>query len=152
MSDLLLKPEVLWFIAGLVMLVAELASPGFIIIFFGFGAWGVALICLAVDISLDAQLSVFLALSLILLFLLRKKLSSVFTGTRQDVSDGETEDIIGEKAVASTDISPVSGGKVAFRGADWAADSEFEIKQGEVVVITGRKSIRLIVKPFNKEE
>jgi len=152
MSDLFLKPEVLWFIAGLLMLVAELATPGFIIIFFGFGAWGVAIICLAVDISLDAQLSVFLFLSILLLFLLRKKLSSVFTGTRQDVSDGGTDDIIGEKAVVSTDIFPVSGGKVAFRGADWAADSDFEIKQGEVVIITGRKSIRLIVQPLKKEE
>ncbi|MCB9480547.1 MAG: hypothetical protein H6680_01805 [Desulfobacteraceae bacterium] len=152
MSDLFLKPEVLWFITGLVMLVAELITPGFIIIFFGFGAWGVAIICLVFDISLDAQLSVFLVLSLLLLFLLRKKLSSVFTGTRQDVSDEGADDIIGEKAVASTDISPVSGGKVAFRGADWAADSDFEIKQGENVIITGRKSIRLIVQPFKKEE
>ncbi|MDY0361683.1 MAG: NfeD family protein [Desulforegulaceae bacterium] len=152
MSDLFLKPEVIWFFAGLLMLAAELATPGFIIIFFGFGAWGVALICLFFDISFDAQLSIFLALSIILLFLLRKKLSAIFSGSRQEASDGEIDDIIGGKAVVSSDIIPVSGGKVNFRGAYWDADSDFEIKKGEVVIITGRKSIRLIVKPFKKEE
>ncbi|MDY0132326.1 MAG: NfeD family protein [Desulforegulaceae bacterium] len=152
MFDLFLKPEVLWFIAGLIMFIAELASSGFIIVFFGLGAWAVALITLGVKMSLDVQLSVFLGLSLLLLFFLRKKLSSVFTGKIQNVSEGETNGIVGEKAVASTDISPNSAGKVMFRGSDWGADSDFEIKQGEPVQIIGRKSIRLIVKPFKKEE
>ena len=56
----LLKPELIWFIAGLIMLLAEFAMPGLIIFFFGVGAWLVALICLFIDISINIQLIILL--------------------------------------------------------------------------------------------
>ena len=55
-----LEPEILWFIAGLIMLLLEFAMPGLIIAFFGVGAWIVAVLCLFMDISLNMQLTVFL--------------------------------------------------------------------------------------------
>ena len=40
------KPELVWFIAGLGLFLLELVLPGFVIFFFGIGAWVTALICL----------------------------------------------------------------------------------------------------------
>jgi membrane protein implicated in regulation of membrane protease activity len=62
-----LKPELIWFAVGLVLLVAEFIVPGLIIAFFAVGAWIVAGVCLATPISLNAQLGLFIISSVILL-------------------------------------------------------------------------------------
>ena len=72
-----LKPELIWFIAGLVMLLLEFAMPGLIIFFFGAGAILVAVICLFFDISVNAQLGIFLVSSLLLLRGLRRYLKPI---------------------------------------------------------------------------
>ena len=54
----------LWFLFGLGIMVLELVQPGFIVIFFGIGAWVTALLVwLGVLQSLNAQLLAFLASS-----------------------------------------------------------------------------------------
>jgi len=41
-----LKPELIWFLAGLLLLLLEFAAPGLIVFFFGVGACIVAIVCL----------------------------------------------------------------------------------------------------------
>jgi membrane protein implicated in regulation of membrane protease activity len=43
------RPELFWFILGLVFFLAELIIPGFFIFFFGLGAWMAAVACLIWD-------------------------------------------------------------------------------------------------------
>ena len=45
-----LKPELIWFLIGLVLLLMEFAIPGLVVLFFGIGAWVVAGVCLLTDI------------------------------------------------------------------------------------------------------
>lgn len=150
MGELFLKTEVIWFLAGFLLLGGELITSGFIIIFFGFGAWAVSILCFFYEPSLDIQLSVFLFVSVLLLVFLRKKVSNIFKGDKSDAdSDDYQDDIKGETAIVSKDIIPGKGGKVSFRGSEWDADSDEEIKQGEPVLIIDRKSIKLIVKSNN---
>ena len=73
-----LKPEIIWFLIGLVLLVLEFSAPGLIIAFFGVGAWVVALVTLFIDISLTTQLIIFLVTSVLMLVFLRKYLQKVF--------------------------------------------------------------------------
>ncbi|MCK4689902.1 MAG: NfeD family protein, partial [Candidatus Marinimicrobia bacterium] len=73
-----LKPELIWFLLGLVMLLMEFVLPGLIIFFFGVGACIVALICLILPISLNLQLVIFIISSVILLLTLRKWLKGIF--------------------------------------------------------------------------
>jgi membrane protein implicated in regulation of membrane protease activity len=68
-----LAPQVIWFARGFILLVIESAAPGIIIIFFGVGAWIVALVCLFFDISLNVQLLIFIVSSVVLLVTLRKR-------------------------------------------------------------------------------
>lgn len=150
MDDLLLRPEVLWFLAGLILLGGELMTSGFVIIFFGFGAWAVSGVCFFFDPGLDAQLTIFLSISLLLLFTLRKSLSSVFTGDRDGLSALDMDDFKGKRAVVTSIIKPGIGGKVNFRGSNWDADSDHIIESDKTVIITGKESIRLIVEPITE--
>jgi membrane protein implicated in regulation of membrane protease activity len=143
-----LKPELIWFIAGLIMFLAEFAMPGLIIFFFGVGAWLVALICLFTDISINIQLTLFLIASILLLVSLRKWLKNIFVGrTGQKESDDEIlQEFVGEKAVVTRVIDPQTGGKVEFHGTNWNADADEIIDQGTSVEIIGRNNITLKVK------
>ncbi len=75
-----LKPELIWFLIGLLLLLAEFMIPGLIVFFFGVGAWIVAVCCLATDITLNVQLLIFIISSMLLLVLLRSWVKGIFTG------------------------------------------------------------------------
>jgi len=141
-----LKPEIIWFVIGLVLLIMEFSSPGLIIAFFGLGAWIVAGVTLFIDISLTTQLVIFLISSILLLVTLRKGLRKVFK-LDSIVPQNEEDDFIGQHAVVTKKISPNEPGKVEFKGADWEAESEIELAVGAHVTIIGRESIKFIVKP-----
>lgn len=143
-----LKPELIWFMAGLIMLLAEFAMPGLIIFFFGIGALLVALICLFTDISINLQLTLFLIASILLLLSLRKWLKNIFVGRtgQKESADEFLQDFIGEKAVVTREIDPQTRGKVEFHGTSWNADADEKIEKGTSVEIIGKNNITLKVK------
>ena len=145
-----LKPELIWFVAGVVMLILEFMLPGLIIFFFGVGACFVGALCLIFDLSLNAQLIIFILSSIILLLTLRKWLKTVFTGRIKSKEDADIglQEFIGEKAVVIEPISPKVKGKVEFHGTNWIAESDVEIKKGSAVEIVGKENITLKVKPI----
>ena len=54
-----------WAVAGIVLILAELAVPAFVLVWFGLGALLVALLTAVVEIGLTAQLATWLAASLV---------------------------------------------------------------------------------------
>ena len=143
-----LKPELIWFLIGLVLLVLELVTPGLIIGFFGIGAWIVAIVCLMTEISTNTQLLIFIAASVLSLLLLRKWLKGVFlghAGSKQDLTH-DLEEFVGQRAVVKEKIVPKLGGKVEFHGSNWEARADEQIEQGTVVEIIGKENITLKVK------
>jgi membrane protein implicated in regulation of membrane protease activity len=143
-----LKPELIWFLVGLVLLIMEFVMPGLIIAFFGVGAWIVAIICLFIDIPLNAQLLIFIVTSVLSLLLLRKWLKGIFMGhvvSRQDVKEN-LEEFIGQRAVVKERIVPNGRGKVEFHGTGWTAEAEEDIAEGTAVEIIGKDNITLKVK------
>lgn len=143
-----LKPEVIWFLIGLALLVLEFMLPGLVIFFFGVGACVVALVCLLTDISLNTQLIIFIVSSVLSLLLLRRWLKGIFMGhivSKQDLKEN-LEEFVGQKAVVKEKIVPKAGGKVEFRGTNWAAEADEEIAEGTVVEIIGKDNITLKVK------
>ena len=143
-----LKPELIWFIAGLIMLLAEFAMPGLIIFFFGVGAWLVALICLFTDISINIQLTLFLIASILLLISLRKWLKNIFVGStgQKQITDELLQEFVGKNAVVTREINPQAGGKVEFHGTNWNAEADEIINRGTSVEIIGKNNITLKVK------
>ncbi len=144
----------IWFIAGVIFFLAELAIPGFIIFFFGVGAWVVAILALFGLDNLTIQLIIFVVVSVLSLIIFRKKGKSIFRGkekTFESQDDGKLEefieDFVGKKAKVISDIIPGDiNGKVEFRGTQWKAESDEEIKTGAIVEIIARDNITLKVK------
>jgi len=145
--------ELLWFIVGLILLLAELALPGFVIIFFGIGAWVTALaIWLGLVTTFSAQLVTFLVSSMLSLVLFRKQGMRYFGGKTSGRlgPDQSLDDVKGEKAVVVSVIKPKSlEGKVEFNGTIWAAESDVDIAPGIVVEVVERTNLTLKVKPLS---
>jgi len=148
-----LRPEIIWFLIGLALLIMEFVLPGLIIAFFGVGAWIVALVCLFsnyVQGSVNVQLTIFILSSVLSLMCLRKWLKGVFlghTGSKQDLKQN-LEEFIGQRAVVKEKITPKAGGKVELHGTNWLAEADEEIEEETVVEIIGKENITLKVKPF----
>ena len=143
-----LKPELIWFLVGIVLLVMEFVMPGLIIAFFGLGACVVAVVCLLTDISLNAQLLIFIGSSVLSLLCLRKWLKAIFMGhtsSRQDLKKDIAE-FVGQKVVVKKKILPNIPGKVEFNGTNWQAQADEEIAAGAVVEIIGKDNLTFKVK------
>ncbi len=143
-----LRPEVIWTIVGLVLLLMEFIVPGLIIFFFGVGAFVVAGVCFFVDPPLDIQLLIFIVASVASLITLRRWIKGVFKGYSSDKKDmaHDIEEFIGQTAVVIGEIAPGSTGKVEFRGTNWSAQSDVTLEKGTTVEIVGRSGLTLKVK------
>ena len=136
--DVTLSPWLIWVLAGIAVMLAELAVPGFVIIFFGFGCWGAAIVAVFAPDAYSAQVVVFLIVSVASLMTLRKVAMRVFVGR----SEGpETEDLgnvpVGTRITLGQDLEAGRVGRVRFRGAMWDAVSEDRIPAGSEAEITG---------------
>jgi len=145
--------ELYWFLLGLVLMLSELALPGFVIIFFGVGAWVTAFsIWLGVAEGFNTQLFVFLVSSVLSLVLFRRQGRKYFQGRVSGKMDdvAELDDVKGERAVVVEDIIPKSlTGKVEFHGTMWNADAETEVPKGTTVEVVERTNLTLKVKPIS---
>ncbi len=141
-------PEVMWFFMGLVLILLEFGIPGVITIFFGIGAWMVALLCLIFDIPLGLQIMIFIVGSIVPLVLLRKWFKKLLEGRSSvgPVDLDELEEFLGKRAVVTEDIAPERRGRVEFRGSTWKAEAYENIAVGTTVEIVDKNNITLIVK------
>lgn len=148
-----LNPPVIWFVVGFILILLEFAIPGLITIFFGIGAWIVAIVTLFIDISIDTQLLIFIIISIISLLFLRKHFKQLFDGKmdKNEFGPDELEEFIGHKAEVIKEISPGIPGKIEFHGTLWNAESEEKLDKGEIVIILEKKNLTLIVKSLKKE-
>ena len=143
-----LKPELIWFLVGLLLLISEFMIPGLIVFFFGVGAWITAVVCLLTDLTINMQLGLFIVSSILSLALLRSWVKGIFMGhvtgkqdLRQDLSE-----FIGERAVVTQKITPKLAGKVELHGTNWVAEADVEIPEGTVVEVVAKRNITFKVK------
>jgi hypothetical protein len=122
----------IWVLGGLVLLVAEVTTPGgFFAVFFGAGAILVGAVkALGWDGPAWAEWLVFTVLSLVSLALFRKPLMRHF-----NLSGGKPVDRMeGETAVVTEDVAPGGVGKAEMRGASWTARTA-----GDAALAKGRR-------------
>jgi len=141
------RPEIVWFIIGLVLLLLELVMPGFVIFFFGVGAWVTALLCLFTDPGINVQVIVFAISSVATLLIFRRMIQNKFLYSKDDRSEAIEDEFTGKEAVAAEDFGPGRMGKVEFKGTTWKSESESDIKTGQSVIILEKENFKLIVEP-----
>ncbi|MBF0529881.1 MAG: NfeD family protein [Deltaproteobacteria bacterium] len=146
MSDWMLRPEIIWFIVGLLLLLAEFAAPGLIVFFFGVGAWFVAAVCLVSTITLTMQLALFLVASVMFLMLLRERLRHLFYGKKEEKA--LSDEYAGKRVMVTKEIKPPMPGKVELHGTNWEAEADADIPIGTMVEIIAKNNLTLKVKPL----
>lgn len=146
-ANIFSRPELFWFILGLVFFLAELVIPGFFIFFFGLGAWITAIVCLIWDPGINLQIIIFALVSVLTLIGLRRIIQKKIFFNKNDESDSVEDEFTGKEAVAIADFGADKRGKVEFKGTTWKAESESEIKAGQTVIIQDKENFKLIVEP-----
>ncbi|ANQ85430.1 hypothetical protein dqs_2399 [Azoarcus olearius] len=128
-----------WAVGGIALILLELVIPAFFVVWFGLGALLVALVALVADLSLTAQLVLWLLASVAMTVLWFK----VFEHRRHKTLSGTAEgDVIGEVGLLVGAIEAYGRGKVRFQrpvlGADeWICLAETAIPAGERVRVVG---------------
>jgi len=146
-TSILTRPELIWFIIGLVLFLLELVLPGFVIFFFGVGAWITALLCLIAEPGINLQAIVFAVTSALSLVLLRRMIQKKFFYSKDELSKEVEDEFTGREAVALEDFTSGKNGKVEFKGTSWKAESDSEISKGQTVIIKNKENFKLIVEP-----
>ncbi len=137
----------IWFILGLLLTVAEIAIPGFIVIFFGVGAFVTAAVAQFTDASLLMQGYVFTVASVLALVVGRRCFRATLHGKRgATVADADDDGFVGAVVEVTEAIEPPRAGRVSLHGAEWAAVAERPIAKGETVTVVARQNITLTVR------
>lgn len=132
----------LWFVVGIIALIAEINTVELVSIWFVIGAFVTMIVSAFVPTNYVVQGVTFIAVTLLSLIILRPWLSKKFGNKKTEVDSINT--MVGYKGEASTDINSKSG-KVVVNGTTWSAVSDDEIKQGESVVVVSENNITLKV-------
>jgi inner membrane protein len=142
-------PELLWFLAGLVLILAELLLPGVVLMFFGLGAWCAALSTrMGWTEGLGEQSIVFAATSMVMLFGLRRFVKKWFVGDTTGKNNAMLEEFLGRQVRVLQDIPGGSGtGRVELKGAGWQARSPVALARGSTAVVRARDGLVLVVEP-----
>ncbi|MBU8872040.1 MAG: NfeD family protein [Gemmatimonadales bacterium] len=145
------NPLLIWFIAGLALVLAEFMVPGVILVFFGVGAWITALTSwLGWTDGWTSQLMTFAISSIVLLVVLRRRFRSRFFGYVGNTQnpDENMDEFTGKSVKVIADIAPGDDtGRVEFKGASWKATSDTPIITGALAVIVSVDGINLKVRP-----
>ena len=77
--------------------------------------------------------------------IIRKK---IFLNKNKE-SDSIEDEFTGKEGVSISDFGVDKRGKIEFKGTTWDAESEFNIKAGQTVIIKDKEDFKLIVEPKN---
>jgi len=124
-----------WAVGGIVLILAELAVPSFVLVWFGLGGLVVALAVAVAGIGLTVQLLIWLVVSLALVFGWFKVFKPNMHKTRIGMADAN---VIGEVGMLVHDVAPFEKGQVRFQkpilGSDqWECIADEAIRSGERV-------------------
>jgi membrane protein implicated in regulation of membrane protease activity len=139
-------------LVGVLLFILELMLPGFVLFFFGLGAWITALASWFLPIDLSGQLAIFIGSSLLSLLVLRGVIRNTFFGSRLDGGGDSALVRDGSVAVVLTAIEPPAEGKVKYSGSSWRATAGEKVEAGETVVIVKQDGLILRVRKLENAD
>jgi len=138
----------IWLATGLLLLFLEMATPGFVLFFFGVAALLMSIVTFFVP-NLDpfVQVLLFSLLSVAGILFLRKALRNTFSGKKIGKDNVMASDFIGKSARVVERVTPQASGKVEFNGSHWRAVSNATLELGATVTVTAQENLTLTVEP-----
>jgi membrane protein implicated in regulation of membrane protease activity len=131
-----------WIFIGIALLLLELLTLSFFIVFFGIAALSVALIVAFISLNLAWQIFIFSALSLVYFILGKKFLKKTVKSLK------EQDLVIGSIGVVTQTIHLNDVGKVLVGDTHWNAISTSSLQKGDKVRIVAVNSLTLEVVPL----
>ena len=137
---------IFWLVAMVIFIAAEAMTVSLVSIWFAAGALGAIIVALTGG-SLTFQVTVFLALAIVLLFCLRGIVRKHFTPriTRTNV-----DSVIGATGVVVTPVNNIAAlGQVRIGGVEWSARStdNSHIPAGTLVKVDRIEGVKVFVSP-----
>ena len=137
-----------WLVVGLLLVLAELATPGgFFVIFFGLAAVLVgALTAMGMGGPLWSQLLMFSVLSVLSLVMFRARLLRTM---QVDPQAPEVDSLVGEVGLLEGAIGPGQIGRIEVRGSAWSARNatSSELPRGTRCRVVRVKGLMLEIEP-----
>ena len=135
-----------WLVLGLILVGAEIVSPGFYLLFFGIAALAVGTLA-GLEIIQQTWLEwlLFSVLAVASLLLLRGPLLRMTRHAPIQTMDS----MVGESATLLEDLPPGHTGKAELRGTTWTtrAEGSSVLTRGQHVIVTRVDGLMLWVKP-----
>ncbi len=141
-----------WFIAALLLIVFEILTPGFVVLWFGVSAAIVGFLDLLGLHDTFWQVIIWVSLSLAMVALSRTFFKTIFVKSPGSNLRTNIDVLIGKKAIVTQEIDNIKGqGRIQVEGQDWAARSEDGsiIAKDTPVEIVRYEGIKLFVKTIN---
>jgi membrane protein implicated in regulation of membrane protease activity len=126
-----------WLIAAAAMLLLEMFTPGFLLACLAVGAVGAAAGA-ALGWSIELQLSLFSAFSVLSLWLLRPLLRTWLAATGAKTNQDALMDAVGR---VEADVKAGQRGYVKIDGDSWAFEAERDYAANDKVRICGREGV-----------
>jgi membrane protein implicated in regulation of membrane protease activity len=145
-----------WVVFGIILIIAEIFTPGFVLLWFGIGALAAGLAAMLGLDSLTAQFVIFLLASSALTAASRTIFSNYFVreGDEAALKSG-TENLPGQIGVVSQDSAgALNEGAVKVFGSTWTAfpvKGELPLKAGEQVLVESIKGAKIYVRRISAE-
>jgi membrane protein implicated in regulation of membrane protease activity len=135
----------LWVVTGLILVALEVKLSGYVMLWFGVGAFASALLA-SLGLYFNIQLLTFNVLSVALLLSSRTLFRRFFMRDASSVRHG-VEAMLGSEAVVVEKVPADGFGTVRINGELWTARSlEGSIDQGEIVRVENLEGLKLAVR------
>lgn len=144
---------IVWTVLGVILIIAEIFTPGFVLLWFGVGALAAALAG-AVGLSLPFQFLIFLFVSVVLTALSRTIFSNYFQHKNSDGALKMGVEALPGKigTVVISSRGALQEGAVKVYGSTWTAypaEGEEPLEAGDRVVVENLKGASIYVRRVN---
>ena len=143
-----LSPAWVWMYFGAFLMLAELASPGFVVFFFGLAAATVSVLKgMFPSMPLWLQFAAFSFFSIFYLLVLRRYLKRVFVGEKQESASIGNE-YLGRVGRVVETVRPDVPGRIVLGDAEWAATAAARLEVGTEVRVVAQENLTFTVEPL----
>lgn len=135
----------LWVVTGLILAALEVKLSGYVMLWFGIGAFAAALLA-SLGLSFNIQLLTFNVFSVALLLSSRTLFRRFFMRDASSVRHG-VEAMLGSEAIVVERVPAEGFGTIRINGELWTARSlDGSIDEGEIVRVENLEGLKLIVR------